>query len=71
MKVGWTSNNHAGGWVRIALAPYGQHKTHKAFDDNVMKITCYGHDQRPGKHHENIKNLSFFPKYGSLQLIHT
>lgn len=49
MKVGWTSNNHAGGWVRIALAPYGQHKTHKAFDDNVMKITCYGHDQRPGQ----------------------
>ena len=53
MKVGWTSNNHAGGWVRIALVPYGQHKTHKSFDDNVMKVTCYGHDQRPGNSQKN------------------
>ena len=23
LKVGWTSNNHAGGWVRLALVPEG------------------------------------------------
>lgn len=48
MKVGWTSNNHAGGWVRIAMVPHGQHKTHASFEASVMKVTCYGHDQRPG-----------------------
>lgn len=24
LKVGWTSNNHAGGWVRLSLVPEGE-----------------------------------------------
>jgi len=46
LKVGWTSNNHAGGYVRLALVPEGQRAN---FKQNVMKVACYGSDQRPGK----------------------
>ena len=46
--MGWTSNNHAGGFVRIALVPEGQHKSNKNFEQNVLKVACYGKDQRPG-----------------------
>ncbi|KAL5259125.1 hypothetical protein ACHWQZ_G009549 [Mnemiopsis leidyi] len=49
LKVGWTSNNHAGGWVRLALVPDGQHKVYEHFEKNVLKIVCYGHDERRGK----------------------
>ena len=31
LKVGWTSNNHAGGWVRLALVPEGSLKFDKTF----------------------------------------
>ena len=48
-QLGWTSNNHAGGFVRIALVPEGQHKSNQNFKQNVMKVACYGKDQRPGK----------------------
>ena len=27
LKVGWTSNNHAGGYVRLALVPEGRSQT--------------------------------------------
>jgi len=46
--VGWTSNNHAGGYVRLALVPEGQHKVYTHFEQNVLKIACYGHDERKG-----------------------
>jgi len=50
LKVGWTSNNHGGGYARISLVPYGQHKSLTNFKNNVMKFACYGHDTRPGKY---------------------
>eukprot|EP00111_Clytia_hemisphaerica_P001833 TCONS_00005146-protein len=54
LKVGWTSNNHAGGWVRISLVPWGWMDLDAGDKEvelkrNVMKIACYGHDQREGK----------------------
>jgi len=48
LKLGWTSNNHGGGFVRIALVLEGQHNRNKNFEQNVLKVACYGHDQRPG-----------------------
>lgn len=51
MKVGWTSNNHAGGWVRISLVPWSwmDTKDEATLKKNVMKVACYGHDTRPSK----------------------
>lgn len=49
LKLGWTSNNHGGGFVRIALVAEGQHQSHANFKQNVIKVACYGNDQRPGK----------------------
>lgn len=48
LKVGWTSNNHGGGYVRLALVPESQKDSHEAYVNNVLKVVCYGHDQRPG-----------------------
>lgn len=48
LKVGWTSNNHGGGYVRLALVPESQKDSHEAYLNNVLKVVCYGHDQRPG-----------------------
>lgn len=51
LKVGWTSNNHAGGWVRISLVPWNwmDTKDEATLKRNVMKVACYGHDTRPSK----------------------
>ncbi|XP_057302113.1 uncharacterized protein LOC130636415 [Hydractinia symbiolongicarpus] len=49
LKVGWTSNNHGGGYVRISLVPLAQEANAEAFKQNVMKFACYGHDTRPDK----------------------
>lgn len=49
LKVGWPSNNHAGGFVRLALVPEKESEFPEAFDQNVLKLTCFGHDQRPGR----------------------
>lgn len=49
LKVGWTSNNHGGGYVRLALVPEVQANDRQAFKKNVLKYACYGHDQRPGR----------------------
>ena len=45
LKVGWTSNNHGGGFVRLSLAPKSQ-ISQATFDQNVLKTSCYGHDER-------------------------
>lgn len=50
LKIGWVSNNHGGGYARIALVPWGQHRSAANFKNNVMKFACYGHDTRPGKY---------------------
>lgn len=47
-KVGWTSNNHGGGYVRLALVPESKMNDRQAYLKNVLKVVCFGHDQRPG-----------------------
>lgn len=50
LQVGWTSNNHGGGFVRLALVPESEVNNREAYKRNVLKFTCYGHDQRPGRY---------------------
>ena len=50
IKVGWTSNNHGGGYIRLALVPESEVNNREAYKKNVLKFTCYGHDQRPGRY---------------------
>ncbi|XP_047130116.1 uncharacterized protein LOC124810020 isoform X1 [Hydra vulgaris] len=45
LKIGWPSNNHAGGYVRLSLVSLGQH-TSENFQKNVLKFVCYGSDMR-------------------------
>jgi len=49
--VGWTSNNHGGGWVRISLVPWDwvNNQDEATLKENVMKVACYGHDTREGE----------------------
>lgn len=49
LKTGWTSNNHAGGFVRLSLVPFGQQNNEEVLKKNVLKFVCYGHDTRPHK----------------------
>ena len=49
LKVGWTSNNHGGGFVRISLVPDGQHQDENIAINSVLKYVCYGHDTREGR----------------------
>ncbi|ORY02236.1 hypothetical protein K493DRAFT_208583, partial [Basidiobolus meristosporus CBS 931.73] len=49
LKVGWPSNNHGGGFVRLALVPESQIDDEEAYKSHVLKFTCYGHDERPNK----------------------
>ena len=49
LKIGWVSNNHGGGFARIALVPWAERKNAQSYKDNVMKFACYGHDERRGK----------------------
>ncbi|XP_066911719.1 uncharacterized protein [Clytia hemisphaerica] len=49
LKVGWVSNNHGGGFARIALVPWNERKNVQSYKNNVMKFACYGHDERPGR----------------------
>lgn len=48
LKVGWVSNNHAGGFVRIALVPLKERYDRAAFDRSIIKATCFGHDTHAG-----------------------
>ncbi len=41
LKVGWVSNNHAGGFARVAFVPAGR-ETAENFARNVLKTTCWG-----------------------------
>ncbi|KAI8915913.1 hypothetical protein EDD86DRAFT_185782 [Gorgonomyces haynaldii] len=50
LKVGWTSGNRGGGFVRLALAPYKTPLYVSTFNKNVLKVTCFGSDQRLGKY---------------------
>ena len=48
-QVGWPSNNHGGGFVRISLVPVNQYQDETASLNNVLKFVCYGHDTRPSR----------------------
>lgn len=50
LKVGWPSRNQGGGYVRLALVPIASRLDKGAFDRNVLKITCFGHDEREDKY---------------------
>ena len=50
LKVGWVSNNHGGGYARIALVPWEDRRNAQSYKNNVMKFACYGHDERPGRY---------------------
>ena len=76
-KVGWTSNNHGGGFVRISLVPDGQHQDENIAIRNVLKYVCYGHDTREGrtkygdcKHPCNARGGCQYPQ-GSVNSIHS
>ncbi|KAJ2747854.1 hypothetical protein GGI20_000149 [Coemansia sp. BCRC 34301] len=41
LNVGWHRLNHPGGFVRMAMVPFNQSDSWSAFNDNVLKYTCY------------------------------
>ncbi|KAJ2772658.1 hypothetical protein GGI18_004840, partial [Coemansia linderi] len=41
LDVGWNRLNHPGGFVRLAMVPFNQSDSWSAFNDNVLKYTCY------------------------------
>lgn len=49
LKLGWPSNNHGGGFVRISLVPVSQYQDEAVALKNVLKFACYGHDTRPSR----------------------
>eukprot|EP00842_Homolaphlyctis_polyrhiza_P001278 jgi/Hompol1/2150/HPOL_002048-RA len=49
LKVGWDSGNHGGGFVRLALAPAST-ITAAEFNSSILKLTCFGYDDRPGRY---------------------
>ncbi|KAJ3127352.1 hypothetical protein HK098_006436 [Nowakowskiella sp. JEL0407] len=42
LKVGWPSNNLGSGLVRLSLVPINQIHNSSAFDNSVLKYTCFG-----------------------------
>jgi len=49
LKVGWLSGNRGGGFVKLSLAPAASTIEQSNFDSGVLKVTCFGHDQRPNR----------------------
>ena len=49
LQLGWPSNNHGGGFVRISLVPVSQYQDEAVALKNVLKFVCYGHDTRPSR----------------------
>ncbi|KAJ1718772.1 hypothetical protein LPJ61_006479 [Coemansia biformis] len=41
LDVGWNRLNHPGGFVRLALVPFNSSDSWAAFNDNILKYTCY------------------------------
>lgn len=56
LKIGWVSNNYADGFVRISIVPAHMALDSKAFDSSVIKIACFGRDQRPLSSYEGFCN---------------
>jgi hypothetical protein len=49
LKVGWTSGNRGGGFVKLSLAQASSSLSQEVFDSNVLKVTCFGYDDRPNR----------------------
>ena len=49
VQVGWSSNNHGGGFVRISSVLENQHQHESIALRNVLKFVCYGHNTRAGR----------------------
>eukprot|EP00835_Amoeboradix_gromovi_P003548 NODE_239_length_13273_cov_0.404964.p1 type:complete len:1101 gc:universal NODE_239_length_13273_cov_0.404964:7318-4016(-) len=49
LKVGWVSNNHGGGYVKLSFVPFDS-INELTFQQNVLKLACYGIDERPGRY---------------------
>ncbi len=49
LKVSWPSVNQGGGLVRLALVPEAMSDFHEAYDKAVIKMACFGSDQRYGR----------------------
>ncbi|KAI8918728.1 hypothetical protein BC831DRAFT_419629 [Entophlyctis helioformis] len=49
LKVGWPSGNRGGGFVRLSLTSANS-ITQAAFNQSVLKVTCFGYDARPGRY---------------------
>ncbi|KAJ2597730.1 hypothetical protein H4R99_004387 [Coemansia sp. RSA 1722] len=41
LEVGWNRLNHPGGFVRLAMVPFNESDSWSAFNNNVLKYTCY------------------------------
>ncbi|KAJ1848934.1 hypothetical protein LPJ73_003850 [Coemansia sp. RSA 2703] len=41
LEVEWKRLNHPGGFVRLAIVPFNQSDSWDAFNNNVLKYTCY------------------------------
>ncbi|KAJ1989386.1 hypothetical protein GGI25_002803 [Coemansia spiralis] len=41
LEVAWNRLNHPGGFVRLAMVPFNQSDSWTAFNDNVLKYSCY------------------------------
>ncbi|KAJ2822512.1 hypothetical protein IWW50_004179 [Coemansia erecta] len=41
LDVQWNRLNHPGGFVRLAMVPFDQSDDWAAFNDNILKYTCY------------------------------
>ncbi|KAJ1674417.1 hypothetical protein EV182_003316 [Spiromyces aspiralis] len=41
IEVAWNRLNHPGGFVRLAMVPFNQSDSWDAFNNNVLKYTCY------------------------------
>ncbi|KAJ2463517.1 hypothetical protein EV174_006943, partial [Coemansia sp. RSA 2320] len=54
LNVGWHRLNHPGGFVRLAMVPFNQSDSWSAFNDNVLKYTCYETNCGPADPSNNV-----------------
>ncbi|KAJ2899123.1 hypothetical protein IWW38_001115 [Coemansia aciculifera] len=54
LDVGWHRLNHPGGFVRLAMVPFNQSDSWSAFNDNVLKYTCYETNCGPADPSNNV-----------------
>ncbi|KAJ9079397.1 hypothetical protein DSO57_1035769 [Entomophthora muscae] len=50
IRVEWLRQNHPGGFVRLAMVPFGRSDNRTLFDRSVVKYVCYETNCREDKH---------------------